>query len=401
MEPPQPTYVRNPQLAATARPDVPTTRTEHTDPEASELHRAPVRSSPLYAEPTRRVDPSSFTNDVERSKERTPGPAEPGRAEPGRAEPGPAAQRTPAPRPRPRPSARLGRTDPRLLEKALDEETREVIPKKKPITSPELLKKSTGGRITGEGRWSGGAATPPTSSDWEDVSTEIGDPDQMAELMLKQGFIERAITIYERLVALNPKRVRYQTRLDEIREMAARGAPMDAPADGAGPIASAPEPAGLDPDPPTAEVDVSQMRELDAMRAPEDTLGEPARLEARGPAREPPSASEILDRMAPSLDDGPVVLDEVEVELASEWVDDDTTVVGSALDEEEEASRTLPPAAPPASASGAAAPASAAAPNPFEHAAATVLDQRRERPPSRALVAPGGTVMVHRIIRVE
>jgi hypothetical protein len=265
-----------------------------------------------------------------------------------------------------------------MLEKALEEDTRETS-RKKPITTPELLKKSTG-RITGEGSWSGGGGpSPPQASDWEDVSTEIGDPDQMAELMLKQGFVDRAIAIYERLVELNPKRDRYKQRLAEIKDMAQRGmvpAPLESPAE----------------DQLTAQVDLSELPELAAMKA-EEPLTAPAARRLPDPER----AMDILDRMAPSLE-APVVLeDDIEIDDSAfgaegpEWGEDDTTVVGSELDEEDHAATEPPPP-------GARPHAES---NPFEHATATVLDPSPPRVPARVQAAPGGSVMVSRIILVR
>jgi hypothetical protein len=90
--------------------------------------------------------------------------------------------------------------------------------KKKQITSPNLLKKS--GRPAADG-W---ALPEANASDWDEVSTEIGDPDQMAELMLKQGYAERALRIYERLAGVYPDRERYARRAEEIQQLIESGA---------------------------------------------------------------------------------------------------------------------------------------------------------------------------------
>ncbi len=182
------------QTAKAHADDLPAEATRNLRPEA-----VPVPGAPILEEPTRRVNANELRAQVARlSEPEASVPNEP--LIPGTAPSGPYPDQT------------------------FEDHTRELsvkVPgrKKKPITSPNLLKKS--GRPSADG-W--GADNKAKASDWEEVSTEIGDPDKMAELMLKQGYAERALRIYERLARVYPDRERYARRAGEIRDLIDSGA---------------------------------------------------------------------------------------------------------------------------------------------------------------------------------
>jgi len=281
----------------------------------------PISSAPILEEPTRRVSEKEL---YERARESEP---EVTHHEPVYTDPDvPAEPSVPN-----EPIVPVTASSSPIPEEHFEEQTREVQLKipggaKKPVTSPSLLKKT--GRPAAEG-W-GTATAPAKPSDWEEVSTEIGDPDQMAELMLKQGYAERALRIYDRLARVYPDRERYARRAEEIRQLIDSGAVPK--------LKTLPGEDYLSrPDEPESSA--------------ETTMGErPIEADPRVPA-----AGAALDALAPRMDDVPIevrgsgaVLEvpatkdhsqlraQVPQPGASppvEWTEDETTVVG---DEHEE-----------------------------------------------------------------
>ncbi|RLB51417.1 MAG: hypothetical protein DRJ42_16875 [Deltaproteobacteria bacterium] len=125
--------------------------------------------------------------------------------------------------PRPIPTTASG-TDKRLRPKA--ERTAPLggtggsVSGKRPITASNLLKKSA---ALSPNAWVDSSESSGGEPSWDEVSTEIGDPAQMAELLLKQGYAERALKIYRSLIAVQPKRSAYMRRMKEIEELIATG----------------------------------------------------------------------------------------------------------------------------------------------------------------------------------
>ena len=88
-------------------------------------------------------------------------------------------------------------------------------------SSPQLLQKHRL-RVTPSEGW-GPVFPPPRADEWEDEqSTAVGNPEQNAELLLVQGYPDRALQMYDALVDAHPKEERYRIRRDEIRSLAAR-----------------------------------------------------------------------------------------------------------------------------------------------------------------------------------
>lgn len=85
-------------------------------------------------------------------------------------------------------------------------------------SSPQLLHKRQR-RITGDEGWSAPVARP-NPDDWkEDVETDVGSPEQIAELLLAQGYTARALRTYEGLCQAFPGRDDLARRRDQIREL--------------------------------------------------------------------------------------------------------------------------------------------------------------------------------------
>jgi hypothetical protein len=119
----------------------------------------------------------------------------------------------------------LAATSPRLAaaRSAQDERTPMAdvhipVAAKKP-TSPELLKKRTR-RPTGDA----GYATTAAAGGWDDdPSTKVTGPEIEAELLLKQGYAERALKAFKRLAKDHPEERRYADRVREIGDLIGSG----------------------------------------------------------------------------------------------------------------------------------------------------------------------------------
>ncbi len=105
-----------------------------------------------------------------------------------------------------------------LTAAARRESPREATRGSKKPSSPELLKKREL-KVTGEAGWA--VAESARMADWEDDSTEVGSPEEQAELILRQGYTERALGIYEALIRAAPDRDELRQRRDEIRALLA------------------------------------------------------------------------------------------------------------------------------------------------------------------------------------
>jgi hypothetical protein len=86
---------------------------------------------------------------------------------------------------------------------------------RRPPSSPELLNKRS------RPAWAERDYLPPSeTTEWEeDQSTEIGRPDEHAELLVKQGLLPQALHIYEALANRHPNEPRYRTRITELQRL--------------------------------------------------------------------------------------------------------------------------------------------------------------------------------------
>ena len=111
----------------------------------------------------------------------------------------------------------LAASEPNLSD-ALEGPTKEVrvtVPKeaRRAITSPELLRKKTL-----QADRDGYAPPVGDPSIWDDPSTEVGSPEDHAELLLQHGYFERALDLFERLHEMFPERERLEQRVRELRQ---------------------------------------------------------------------------------------------------------------------------------------------------------------------------------------
>lgn len=107
---------------------------------------------------------------------------------------------------------------------------------------PASASGNAGALFTGEGAGTGEAfpaiegagqdAPRPAESTTDDFTTNT-----LAELYITQGFYEKAIDIYERMLADNPENRAIQAKLDQVRAMAGPSAPSAAVDLGPGPFA--------------------------------------------------------------------------------------------------------------------------------------------------------------------
>jgi len=102
---------------------------------------------------------------------------------------------------------------------------------KRRITASNLLKKSASLSPSG---WVDSSESSVGEPSWDEISTEVGDPAEMAELLLKQGYAERALKVYRSLVGIQPPRPDYVRRMKEIEELIATGNVPQSPADSTG-----------------------------------------------------------------------------------------------------------------------------------------------------------------------
>jgi len=106
------------------------------------------------------------------------------------------------------------------------EPQRAVATSAEPTTSPVLSKKSAGpsggfGIATG---YAAAKATPPAGRSWaDDDATGVVEPAVEAELLLRQGFADRALTTYTMLAQHNPSNEKFRRRRDEIAALVAAG----------------------------------------------------------------------------------------------------------------------------------------------------------------------------------
>jgi hypothetical protein len=244
-----------------------------------------------------------------------------------------------------------------LAQAILEDETRDVrgaAPKKKKkvVTSPELLKKRQRTLTSDTGPY---AQQPgPNPRDWEEeVSTEIGTPDQQAELLLKQGFVQHAIRIYKRLVESHPTDARYRARLVEIEQLHARDASPR-----------------HDSEPPTSRMSVADVKKAVAAS------------EASGASDDIPPTERFL-----GTDSQLVRRAGAPVAEPNEWEDEDpTTVMASG----------------PTPEAGVSPPMSARGVEPVPVPSRPVVQEARASKPiaKDPAVGQSGTVAVHRIISV-
>ena len=99
-----------------------------------------------------------------------------------------------------------------------------------PVEAPALPRGNAGALFTGEGAGTGEAfpaieragqdAPRPAESTTDDFTTNT-----LAELYITQGFYEKAIDIYERMLADNPENRAIQAKLDQVRAMAGPSVP--------------------------------------------------------------------------------------------------------------------------------------------------------------------------------
>ncbi len=87
-------------------------------------------------------------------------------------------------------------------------------------------------------------SVPPAASPADDFSTNT-----LAELYISQGFHEKAIDIYEKMVAENPGNQAVQEKLEQVRAMAGKAVPAEDQQDGASlpPAEPAPWPGAPEP----------------------------------------------------------------------------------------------------------------------------------------------------------
>jgi hypothetical protein len=248
-------------------------------------------ASQMLEEPTRRVD----VGELEAQRQLTASP------EPRAELPSPLER--PAPRPGPEGLAAALAADTR------DAKSQVAPPRKKPVTSPSLLKKTTG-RPNATG-W--GAHSSP--NDWEDSSTEIGEPSEMAELLLKQGYADRAVAIYERLVQAYPQREQYLSRLREIRHMMETNSVPSLTYVGAKPASRPPEAEGGT----DVEIEMGTEPAEQVFARPSDSVPPTMRSDA---------VAEITHIEGPRVDDlAPFIDDETTTSHQLTWDEEETTMI--------------------------------------------------------------------------
>lgn len=180
---------------------------------------------------------------------------------------------------------RAAAAEPQPPRDGLDGPTKEVaievpMTARKP-SSPELLHKRVR-RATGDSQYRPGKQPTPAHGalgDEEEESTAVLSAQLKAELLLKQGYVDRALHIYQELAAKHPERADYRQRVEAIEAMGPRSAPITEAIDATEPGPPIPDESPWEDEDPTV---VSAMDEGEASTdAPPPMLADVTKADIR------------------------------------------------------------------------------------------------------------------------